>query len=87
MNPLNAHQPLESYLGPGYIYLTMAAAMHAASCLCGLDSAGATVHYRVTPTNDEEYAVTTQAVRVDGAKWTLPGDGWRPCYTITDATA
>ena len=72
-------------LSPRFVYHSLEEAMHAASCLSGLDPAGATIHGRITADNDEEYMVTTPAVRVDGTPWDLVGDGWVRHYIITRA--
>lgn len=72
---------------PGHLYTKLDEAVHAACCLCTLHPAGATVYFRVTPQNNEEYMITTEAVDYDGNGWRLDGDGWEQCYTITSPRA
>lgn len=72
-------------LQPGAVYHDLDAALTAASCLCGLSEAGATIYGRVVGL-EEEYRVAVLAERPDGSRWDAPsGDDWAPVYTITRA--
>jgi len=71
---------------PGHLYTNLDAAVHAACCLSSLHPAGATVYYRVTAENNEEYMITSEAVDADGNGWQLEGANWHECYTITSPT-
>lgn len=72
---------------PGHLYTNFDEAVYAACCLCTLHPAGATVYFRVTAQNNEEYMITTEAVDYEGNGWRLHGDGWEQCYTITSPRA
>lgn len=73
---------------PGHLYTNLDAAVYAACCLSSLHPAGATVYYRVTAQNNEEYMITSGAVDADGIEiWQLEGENWHECYTITSPAA
>lgn len=80
-----------TYLQPGTIYPTLDEAMQAASCLCGLDPAGATIYGTTTgpdvaEASGEAYIVACAAIRKDGSTWLAPTAAhYGPIYTITRA--
>lgn len=80
-------------LDPGTVYPTIDEAMRAASCLCGLDPAGATIWGATTgpdidPATGEAYVISLDhsTQRRTGATWPAPGPDtpwYQPIYTIT----
>lgn len=79
-----------AFLEPGHVYDRLEEAVTAATCLCHLHPAGATV-YGTTDLREaltisgEAYIVATKAVQVGGARWAVPAAPYEPIYTITKA--
>lgn len=77
-----------NWLNPGTIYPTIDEALHAASCLCGLDPAGATIWGatigHIATATGEAYQIECASVRADGSTWAAPVSAdYAPVYTIT----
>jgi hypothetical protein len=74
---------------PGTIYAHLDDALTAASCLCHLAPAGATIYGTTDPAladpaSGEAYVIAIDVVQRGGAAWSVPTGGqWEPVYTLT----